>query len=59
MYLISTKVHEIKISHQEIQDIIVDHHIHFNPNIKEYSGYYAFDTLWIKIKEISDKYVFY
>ena len=52
------KVHEIKISHQEIQDILVDYHIHFNPNIKEYSGYYAFDALWIKIKEISDKYVF-
>lgn len=52
------KVHGINISHQEIQDILVDYHIHFNPNIKEYSGYYAFDALWIKIKDISDKYVF-
>jgi hypothetical protein len=31
------KVHGINISHQEIQDILVDYHIHFNPNIKEYS----------------------
>ena len=42
------KVHGINISHQEIQDILVDYHIHFNPNIKEYFGYYAFDVLWIK-----------
>lgn len=52
------KVHGINISHQEIQDILVDYHIHFNPSIKEYSGYYAFDALWIKIKDINDKYVF-
>ena len=50
--------HGINISHQEIQDIIVDYYIHFNPNIEKYSGHYAFDALWIKIKEISDKYIF-
>ena len=46
------------MSHQEIQDIIVDYYIHYNPNIKEFSGYYAFDALWVKIKELNDKWVF-
>ena len=26
---------------------------------EEYSGYYVFDALWIKINEISDKWVFF
>ena len=50
--------HGVNISYQEIQNIIVDYHIHYNPKISRYSGYYAFDALWIKIKEISEKYVF-
>ena len=52
------KMHNISISRQEVQDIIVDYHTHYNPKIKEYSGYYVFDALWIKINEISDKWVF-
>lgn len=52
------KMHNIKISRQEVQDILVDYRIHYNTIIKEYSGYYVFDALWVKIKEVSDKWVF-
>ena len=31
---------------------------HYTPNIEEYSGYYAFDALWIKIDELGNKWVF-
>ena len=34
------------------------YYTHFTPNIKEYSGYYAFDALWIKIDELGNKWVF-
>ena len=50
--------HNVKLSHQEIQDIIVDYYIHYHPDIKDFSGYYAFDALWVKINELSDKWVF-
>ena len=26
--------------------------------LKEFSGYYAFDSLWVKVNEMSDDYVF-
>ena len=52
------KIHGVSISHQEVEDIIVDYSIHYNPDISEYSGHYAFDALWIKIKELSNKWVF-
>ena len=55
---IMKEFHNVNVSHQEIQNIIVDYYIHYNPDIKEYSGYYAFDALWVKIKELSDKWVF-
>ena len=55
---IMKEFHNVELSHQEIQDIIVDYYIHYNPNIKEFSGYYAFDALWVKIKELNDKWVF-
>ena len=45
------------MSHQEIQDIIGDYYIHFNPDIEDYSGYYVFDALWVKINELSNKWV--
>ena len=52
------EMHDVDISHQEVQDILVDYYTHFTPNIKEYSGYYAFDVLWIKINELGNKWVF-
>ena len=55
---IMKNMHNITISHQEVQDILVDYYVHFNPDIKEYSGRYAFDALWIKIDELGDKWVF-
>ena len=51
--------HNVKLSHQEIQDIIVDYYIHYHPDIKDFSGYYAFDALWVKINELGDKWCFY
>lgn len=55
---IMMNMHNVDISHQEVQDILVHYYLPFNPKIKEYSGYYAFDALWIKIDEYGDKWVF-
>lgn len=53
------KIHNVRLSHQEIQDIIVDYSVRYQSKLKNYSGYYVFDSLWIKIDEISDKYIYF
>ena len=42
------RTHNVSLSYQEIQDIIVDYSIEYKSDLKNYSGYYAFDSLWIK-----------
>ena len=41
-------VNNVKISHQEVQDILVHYGMDYESELKEYSGYYIFDSLWIK-----------
>ena len=51
-------LNNVKISHQEIQDIIRYYSKKYVSKLKEFSGYYAFDSLWVKINEISDDHIF-
>ena len=53
-----TVLNNVNISHQEIQDIILGYSEEYVSKLDEYSGYYAFDSLWVKVNEMSDKYVF-
>ena len=53
------RIHNVYLSYQEVQDIIVDYSIKYESNIENYSGYYVFDSLWVKIDEISDNYVYF
>ena len=41
--------HNIEISHQSIENIILNSNYQFNYKNWEYSGYYLFDSLWVKI----------
>ena len=56
---IMKRIHNVRLSYQEIQDIIVDYSIKYKSKLKNYSGYYVFDSLWIKIDEIGDKYIYF
>ena len=48
----------VKISHQEIQDIVLHYSKEYVYKLEKFSGYYVFDSLWVKINEMSGKYVF-
>lgn len=50
--------HNVSLSHQEIQNIIIKFNDLNSENIKKYSGYHVFDSLWVKIDEYGDKYVY-
>lgn len=52
------EMNNVTISHQEVQDILVHYCEEYVSKIDRYSGYYAFDSLWIKIDELSDEYVY-
>ena len=41
--------HNIEISHQSIENIILNSNYQFNYQNWTYSGYYLFDSLWVKI----------
>lgn len=56
---IMKRIHNVRLSYQEVQDIIVDYSSKYESKLKNYSGYYVFDSLWIKIDEISDKYLYF
>ena len=56
---IMKRIHNVSLSYQEVQDIIVDYSIKYESKLKNYSGYYVFDSLWIKIDDISDKYIYF
>ena len=43
------KTHNIHLSYQSIQNIICQFNYNNNQQIKSYSGYYVFDSLWVKI----------
>jgi transposase-like protein len=42
--------HNIEISHQSIENILLKSKYEFNYENRTYSGYYLFDSLWVKIK---------
>ena len=42
--------HNIEISHQSIENILLKSKYEFNYENRTYSGYYLFDILWVKIK---------
>ena len=44
--------HNIEISHQSIENILLSSHYQFNYDNWTYSGYYLFDSLWVKINGI-------
>jgi len=44
--------HNIEISHQSIENILLSSHYQFNYGNWTYSGYYLFDSLWVKINGI-------
>ena len=44
--------HNIKISHQSIENILLASNYQFNYQNWTYSGYYLFDSLWVKINGI-------
>ncbi len=46
------KQHNIEISHQSIENILLASNYQFNYQNWTYSGYYLFDSLWVKIKGI-------
>ncbi|MBR0472010.1 MAG: hypothetical protein IJI98_04860 [Methanosphaera sp.] len=46
------RIHNVYLSYQEVQDIVVDYSIKYESNIENYSGYYVFDSLWVKIGTI-------
>ena len=41
--------HNIEISHQSIENILLNSNYEFNYENRSYSGYYLFDSLWVKI----------
>ena len=41
--------HNIEISHQSIENILLNSNYGFNYENRTYSGYYLFDSLWVKI----------
>ena len=41
--------HNIEISHQSIENILLNSNYEFNYETRSYSGYYLFDSLWVKI----------
>ena len=41
--------HNIEISHQSIENILLESNYQFNYENWTYSGYYLFDSLWVKI----------
>ena len=43
------KQHNIKISHQSIENILLNSDYAFDDKNWSYSGYYLFDSLWVKI----------
>ena len=47
--LILKSIHNINISYQSIEDIILSFKYSNKNKIEHYSGYYLFDSLWIKI----------
>ena len=44
--------HNIEISHQSIENILLSSNYQFNYDNWTYSGYYLFDSLWVKINGI-------
>lgn len=44
--------HNVKISHQSIENILLNSNYEFNYQNWTYSGYYLFDSLWVKINGI-------
>ena len=56
---IMKRIHNVRLSYQEIQDIIVDYSVEYESKLENYSGYYVFDSLWIKVDEISDNYIYF
>lgn len=56
---IMKRIHNVRLSYQEVQDIIVDYSVKYDSKLDNYSGYYVFDSLWIKVDEISDKYCYF
>ena len=46
------KQHNIEISHQSIENILLNSNYQFNYQNWTYSGYYLFDSLWVKINGI-------
>ncbi|MDO4963839.1 MAG: hypothetical protein Q4E75_07090 [bacterium] len=49
---------DVEISHQEVQDILVSYNEGYKSELKKYSGYYIFDSLWVKVDELKNKYSF-
>ena len=47
--LILKLIHKINISYQAIEDIILSFNYSNKDKIETYSGYYLFDSLWVKI----------
>ena len=47
--LVKKKDYHVNISHQSIENIILSHKTEYKVKNKPYSGYYLFDSLWIKI----------
>ena len=41
--------HNVEISHQSIENILLNSNYQFNYENWTYSGYYLFDSLWVKI----------
>jgi len=41
--------HNVEISHQSIENILLESNYQFNYENWTYSGYYLFDSLWVKI----------
>ena len=48
-YWLKKKDYHINISHQSIENIILSHKTEYKVKNEPYSGYYLFDSLWIKI----------
>ena len=44
--------HNVEISHQSIENILLESNYQFNYDNWTYSGYYLFDSLWVKINGI-------
>lgn len=52
------EMNNVSISHQEVQNILLNYITDYDSKLEEYSGYYIFDSLWVKVDELGDKYVF-